>query len=71
VLRSLDDNYLCDIDNIPLSGTISLEEIIAKSNVLAIDETVNIFERFNWFNVSRKALEEEQDKLLKRDWKSD
>jgi hypothetical protein len=63
--RSLNDNYICNIENISLSRTISPEEIIGKGNVFAIDDTLNIFERFNWFNAPRKVLEEEQDKFIK------
>lgn len=63
--RSLNDNYICNIENIPLSRTISQEEIIGKGNAFAIDDTLNIFERFNWFNAPRKVLEEEQDKFMK------
>jgi len=63
--RSLNDNYICNIENIPLSRIISPEEIIGKGYVFAIDDTLNIFERFNWFNAPRKVLEEEQDKFMK------
>jgi hypothetical protein len=43
----------------------SIEEIIGKNNEFALDDTVSIFKRFNWFNVPRKAFKEGQDKLIK------
>jgi len=63
--RSLNDNYICAIESIPLSRTASVEEIIGKNNEFALDDTVSVFERFNWFNVPRKAFKEEQDKFMK------
>ncbi len=63
--RSLLDDYVCIIKNIPLSRTIGPEEIITKANVFAIDDTMRIFERFNLFDPPRKVFEEEQSKLIK------
>jgi hypothetical protein len=64
-LARANDNYICAIESIPLSRTASVEEIIGKNNEFALDDTVSVFERFNWFNVPRKAFNEEQDKFLK------
>ncbi|MCJ7632525.1 hypothetical protein MUP77_09065, partial [Candidatus Bathyarchaeota archaeon] len=63
--RSLNENYICAIESIPLSRTASVEEIIGRNNEFALDDTVSVFERFNWFNVPRKVFKEEQDKFAK------
>lgn len=65
VRRSLNDNHICDIEEIPLSRTIAMSEIIGKSNEFAVDDTFRVFERFNWLGVPKKVLQEEQDKFLK------
>jgi len=63
--RSLNDNHICDIDEISLSKTPTVEQVIGKSNEYAIDGTLAVFERFNWLNVPKQVLEEEQSKFLK------
>ena len=65
IRRSLDDNYICDIEEIPLSRVVAISEIIGKSNEFAVDDTFRIFERFNWFGAPKKVLQEEQDNFLK------
>jgi len=62
--RSLNDNYVCAIDSIPISRMANVEEIIGKSNEFALDDTVSVFEHFNWFNVPRKSFKEKQDKFM-------
>lgn len=65
IRRSLNSHYICNIDEIPLTRTVSVPEIVEKRNEFAIDDTISIFERFNWFNPPRQVLAEEQDKYLK------
>lgn len=65
IRRQIFDNYICYLDKIPLNRTITIEEIIGKGNEYAVDDTFDVFERFNWLKASKKMLKEEQDKLLK------
>jgi hypothetical protein len=63
--RPLLDGYICTSDEIPLARTVTVEEIIAQNKTFAIDDTLQIFEHFNFFNPPRKTLEDEQEKLIK------
>lgn len=63
--RSLNDNYICNIEEIPLGKRCTVEQVIGKSNEYAIDDTLAVLERFNWFNAPRQVLVEEQSKFLK------
>lgn len=65
IRRSLGDYYICNTDKIPLSRKMSIDEVIGKSKEFAVDDALNVFECFNWFNAPRKVFEEEQDKLIK------
>ncbi len=65
VRRSLHDNYICSIEKIPLSRTMSVEEIVSKSNEYAVDDAFRVFERFNWLKAPVKVLAEIQNALLK------
>jgi len=65
IRRSLNSNYICNIEKIPLTRTLAINELIEKRNEYAVDDTIRVFERFNWFNPPKKVLTEEQDKFLK------
>ena len=65
ISRSLHDNYICHQEKIPLERVMSSEEALGRSKEYAIDDTYRIFEVFNWFNVPRNSLIEEQEKFLK------
>lgn len=56
--------YISNVEMIPLVRIMTVDEIIGRSKELAVDDTIKIFECFNFFNPSRKVFEEEQDKLL-------
>ncbi len=63
--RSMLDFYVCNVDKIQLARKATIEEIIGKSKEMAINDTLSVFEHFNFFEPPRKVLEEEQDKLIK------
>jgi hypothetical protein len=62
--RSLSDSYICHVNSIPLERTMTVEEILGKSNEYAVDDTFRIFEIFNWFRVPKEMLREEQKRFL-------
>jgi hypothetical protein len=63
--RTLNDNYICNIEDIQLNRKIATSEIIGKSSEFAVDDTYRVFERFNWLDPPRQVLNEEQSKFLK------
>ena len=62
--RSLGLDYISDVETVPLIRTMTVDEVIMKSKEFAIDDTLKVFECFNFFNPPRRVFEEEQDKLL-------
>lgn len=64
--RSLFNDYICQINDLPLSKTITLEEILGRSHDLALHHTVWIFERFNWRSPPEEIFREDQKKFLER-----
>jgi len=65
--RSLFDEYICVVNDLPHTQTMSTEEILGKGHDLALDHTVWIFERFNWRSPHiREILKEDQRKFLER-----
>lgn len=65
IRRSLNSNYISNIENISLTRTLTVSELIERRKEYAVDDTITVFERFNWFNPPKKVLTEEQDKYLK------
>ena len=65
IRRSFGDYYICNINEIPLSRKMSIDEVIGNSKEFAVEDTLSILERFNWFNAPKGVFEEEQDKLIK------
>jgi hypothetical protein len=64
--RSLNRLYVCCIPEIAFSKTFTEAEISARASELALDTTVWIFERFNWIEVPRQVLAEDQKRFLER-----
>ena len=59
-------SYVSRTDHVSYELTTSEAELRARSQDLALDAAVAIFERFGWFNPSRTILAEDQRKLLER-----
>lgn len=64
--RFLSANYRSALDVIPHDVSVRSENLIAKSAELALDHAVWVFQRFNWDNVGRGVLQEDQRKLIER-----
>jgi len=64
--RQLFREYRCSIKNISYERKISVDEIVSNTHELALNHTVYVFERFNWFSPPKDVLREEQKKLLER-----
>jgi hypothetical protein len=63
--RHILPDHECVINNIPIEKRYNIEEILSNSGNIALDITNHIYERFNWLNVPKTVLKEEQDKFLK------
>lgn len=63
--RNLGADHISNVETIPLARIMTVDEIIGRSKEFAVDDTIKIFECFNWFNPPRRIFEEEQDKLLR------
>jgi hypothetical protein len=66
IQRSMLDFFVCRVNKIELTRISTVEELIGTSKSMAIDDTISVFEHFNFFNPPREVLEAEQDKLIKR-----
>ncbi len=64
--RHLLDEYVCREENISFDERSGIEELIAQGHEKALQTTANIFEIFNWLNVSREMLREDQRRFLER-----
>jgi len=64
--RVLFEEYACSVADLPLEKTLAVSELLGKGHELALEDTIWIFERFNWFSASREILREDQKKLLER-----
>lgn len=64
--RYLRKAYICQIPEMTLTNTYSMPDLLSHANELALDATGWIFERFNWAEVPRGVLSEDQKKLLER-----
>jgi len=64
--RFLFDDYVCNIDDLPLDKTINVNELLGRGHELALDHTIWIFERFNWISPPKEILREDQKKFLER-----
>ena len=66
IRRSLNEYYVCKVEKIPIERIVAVDEIIGRSKEFAIDDTLRVFEYFNWFKPQRNIFEEEQDKFIRR-----
>lgn len=62
--RNLGLDYISEVETIPIIRIMTVDEIIGRSKEFAVEDTMKIFECFNFFNPPRRIFEEEQDKLL-------
>lgn len=66
--RYLSRPYICEFPD----GVLSVSKIITRDILsdnyedLALDATIEIFNKFNWTNVSKQVFKEDQKKLLER-----
>lgn len=63
--RSLFDEYVCKVQDLPLQKVIPVEDILGRAHELALDHTIWVFERFNWRTARRDILKQDQEKFLK------
>lgn len=66
ISRALFNQYICRIDNFRVGGDYSFEEITIRSAELALEETIQIFERFNMDSPPQELLKEEQRKFFSK-----
>ena len=59
-------NYTCREETIPLSCTLSVNDLISEGHEKAVDFAISIFHLFNWLNVRKETLIEEQKKFLEK-----
>lgn len=59
-------DYVCREKAITFDKKVNVEELIGSGHEMALDATASIFEIFNWLNVSKETLREEQRKLLEK-----
>jgi hypothetical protein len=65
--RFMPDGYVYVTDEpIIMEKEISQQELVTNPDNLALNFIVEIFERFNWSNPSRKILAEDQKRLRER-----
>lgn len=62
--RRLHREYICKIPEITYENTFSFEDFLSNSQKHAIDCSVYIFESFNWDNVPKEFLNNEQEAFL-------
>lgn len=65
--RHLHDNYVCHIDEMNVfKGKIPTTKILADYDKIALDATIEVFNKFQWNNPDiKKVLKNDQEKLLK------
>lgn len=68
--RELVGAYIFDgTDNvIHFKDTYKKDELIAKSDSIAIEKAIKIFQYFNWIDPNKQVLRGDQQKLLKGTW---
>lgn len=64
--RHLRGRYISRVDTIPLESTLPPDELIATGHDVALNKTVELLNKFNWNDVPREVLAEQQRKLLER-----
>jgi hypothetical protein len=58
--------FVCREKNISFEKKISVEGLVAQGHQTALDTVVGIFEMFNWLNVQKEVLKEDQKKFLEK-----
>ena len=56
--------YTCKEKTIPLNCVLSIDDLISKGHEKAVDFAIKIFHLFNWLNVRKESILEEQKKFL-------
>jgi hypothetical protein len=64
--RLLSGHYRSRQNEVEVKETVSIPELVANSDKLAIRLTARIFELFNWINPPTDLMEEDQRRLLER-----
>lgn len=64
--RTLFEDYICQINDLPQKKTVRITDLLGKGREMALDDTIWVLHRFNWMNVSRDMLREDQEKLYER-----
>lgn len=64
--RYLSLAYTCLVPSLTFSATVSTEDLMGRPDELALDGAVYVLERFNWHEVARGVLAEDQKRLLER-----
>ena len=62
--RSIYD-HISKSEKIIINKETTYSELVQKKRTFAIEDTIRIFEAFNWDDVPRQVLENEQEKFLK------
>lgn len=57
-------DYVSHIEDIGREKEVPIETLLGKGHEIALDETIEIFKRFNWASPSRDILKEDQTKFL-------
>ncbi len=64
--RGFWNEYICHIDYFPREKEIPIKILLEKNDEIALDETLEIFKRFNWASPPRETFKKDQRKLLER-----
>ena len=67
-MRDLYRPYVCDFknENIKINRVVEKTELIARSSDLALEATLEIFQKFNWNTATKQIFIEDQKKFLER-----
>jgi len=58
--------YTCKEKTIPLTCILTIDDLISQGHEKAVDFAIKIFHLFNWLNVRRKSIIDEQKKFLEK-----
>lgn len=59
-------DYVCRQKDLAFNKQVSVEELIGVGHKMALDTVFSIFETFNWLNMPKERLKEDQKKFLER-----
>ncbi len=63
-MRSIPYTHICSYDEIKVEGRFSINDIIVKSSEIALNKTIEIFEKFNMERPPVELFKEQQKTLL-------